>query len=172
MQKKGQNGRNNQIRSLTYQRIQPQNPYKEIKGESIEKIHADINRPRLDIFSTDIAMAPKHIIPHGKKRHINRNEILRNQRRIIIHTCQFIQCGKNTVRQHGIKSADQQKTNFLINLKPDIFNFFIQFPNQFDISFKIFLLRTVSSSTVRYGDKILLSKTSERYSLSTSGIPG
>lgn len=129
MQKKRQNGRNNQIGSLSYQRIQPQNPHKKIKGESIEKIHAYINRPRLDIFGPDIAVTLKHVIPHGKKRHVNRNKILRNQRRIIIHARQFIQSRKNGVGKNRIKTADQKKTDFLINLKPDVLDFFIQRPH-------------------------------------------
>ena len=96
-----------------------------LKG--IEKIHTDINRPRLKIFGFDIPMALKNIIAHGNKRHINGYEILQNQSWIIWNFGKFKQRRKNTIGKNGIKSAHQKKADFLVDFEPNTLNFFIKF---------------------------------------------
>ena len=127
MQKIGQNRRDDEISRLPDQRIKSQNTHKQIKRKGIEKIHTDINRPCLKIFSFNVAMALKNIITHGDKRDIDGNKILQNQRRIIRDFCKLEQRRKNAIGEYSIKSAHQKKADFLIDFEPNTLNFFIKF---------------------------------------------
>ena len=142
------------------------------KKASIYKIEQNIRRKRLCIFSAEISFALKNIVTHCHNRNINVDNIHQQQRHLF-PPLRYIQEGViYQKRRSSIKTANKQKTDFLIYAKPKILQTPICFHNHFTISFKQFLSRTASNSLCLFEDKIFLSEIPYKSFLSTSGIPG
>ena len=145
---------------------------KKSQQPSIYKIEQNIRRKRLCIFSAKISFALKNIVTHCHNRNINVDNIHQQQRHLF-PPLRYIQEGViYQKRRSSIKTANKQKTDFLIYAKPKILQTPICFHNHFTISFKQFLSRTASNSLCLFEDKIFLSEIPYKSFLSTSGIPG
>lgn len=66
-----------------------------------------------------IAAAFENKKAHGENRQIDADNVLDHQCRIIIYAAAFKQKQKEQVRDNGIKTADQQKADFLRQMKPE-----------------------------------------------------